>query len=148
MFPFLAPKIILLSQLTCLEDCNDKYGMKNCAALGCAASTASCITGLAEIGIDTALGIGEAVGFFASAGASTAAKPALKATRESLKDAVKKVGSSVLKSGANSAADFIKKEKKTIIDEAVKKIKKHFILAVPNEVLVKTCSAVADALIE
>lgn len=106
--------------------------MNNCAALGCSASKTSCVTGLASIGIETAMGLGEAVAFFATAGASSAAKPALKATRESLKDAVKKIGSSVLKSGADSAVNFIKKEKKSLVDRAVKKLKKEFISTVTD----------------
>ena len=93
--------------------------MDNCGYFACSADALSCASTIAEMTVDTLLGVAQAASLVASAGVSSAATPAIAAAKGTLKQAIKKAGNQLLSAGVKKSFNAIKNQKKMIVDKTV-----------------------------
>jgi hypothetical protein len=135
------------------------YKMQNCGRLACSADSWSCAASVAEISIDTVVGVAQAASFVASFGVSTAGALQVNTAKTTLKAGIKKAGSALLLTGSRKAFNFIKTNRKAILDRAktkliekseaiFKKTANGAVKKLQEEAVSQICGLVADNLVK
>ena len=146
----------LASDAVCYRDCRLK-NMVNCGPAMCADSQESCFNGITGMMIDFFSGLGDFVAFIASFGTKAAAQPAISAAKSGLRNFADQAKNLIKKSISGLKKFFIKftdrsEFKKLFFDTLKDKLKdKAKSLAIDvfkTSLIQKTCSTVAEGLIQ